>query len=116
MEQAGRKIEVKQIIPPLVTLGVLGVGLSLFCDPSKVQGLLPLPTRNTFGHLLAQSNEQEEVKEILDSIPDGEEREVAGLINGAVMVNRRKGHKPHLNILKALRAASDIYSSGRRIK
>lgn len=118
MAETEKKFEVKKMVP-LTALGIFGVGLSLFCDSSRVQKFLLCQIRDIFG-LWDEWNEQEEVEQILGDIPDGEERGVAGLINGAYRVNHRKIQrgrvKSHHVILDALRAARDIYSSGRRIK
>lgn len=108
----------KNPLIPLGALGVLGLGLSFFCNPSKIQEFLLHQITHIFSDLLNYSNEREEAARLLDSIPDGEERSVAGLINGAYQVNlsriQRGKIKPHHVILDALRAAEGIYSSGRR--
>lgn len=118
MVEKRRRLEAKQIVP-LALLGIAVVGLSLFCNPSKVEEFLSDQIKDMFRHL-DNWNEGVEVNKILNSIPDGKEREVAGLINGAINVNHRrieKGQvKPHLVMLDALRAAGNIYSSGRRIR
>lgn len=104
---------------PLATLGVLGLGLSFFCNPSNIERFLLEQIRGTFDDLVKGSNEREEVAGLLEEIPDKEGRQVAGLINGAYEVDLRrwkKSKKPHLVILDALRAAANVYSSGRQIK
>lgn len=113
MSEIGRKFEVKQMVP-LALLGIAGVGLSFFCNPNDILELLRRQHQNTFGHLLNNSNEKDEVQELLASIPDENAQEVAKWLNKGTDARARaikNGQvKKHLVMYAILRAASSYFA------
>ena len=99
-------------LPGVVNQRALGLtGFALLCNPAIIKARLPKRDRETFDHLVNESNESDEVAMILASIPDGLglENGVADLISGALKIYSHKisSHqmKPHHAMLAGLKAA-----------
>ena len=94
-------------------LSAIGIGLSLFCNPSSVGNALRADLKNLFSTLIHSSGESEEAKLYLEYIPEDEAHELATWINNGVKTNKGK---PHLNMLSILESAYSIVMRGNSLK
>ncbi|MBI3620526.1 hypothetical protein HY214_05300 [Candidatus Roizmanbacteria bacterium] len=113
------KIEQRNInnVIKLASIAIGGIGLAFFCNPQRLGQFIEPRLQHIYEALINGSNEKDEVGRLLAIVPDGQEQQVAGMMNYAVASGPKKRRslsgkvcvKPHILMYEVLKSAASIY-------
>ena len=104
----------------------MAIGLPFMANPQVLLGFIEDRFKGCVGDLFENGSEKKEVLRIIERLPEGTERTVAGMINYAMnrrppkckkrTLNSLLDKKPHRTAVEVLRQAGDVYSRGNSLE